>query len=501
MKIERVVLVNSPIDAEGDRKQAVNDRAFPPLGLLTIASRLKLAFPYIDVKIADGDFLSEEEIHKMVRSFDPQILGISILTPTYKSGIRIATISKQLGVPYVVLGNDHASFFPERIITTHDDVSFVISGDDGEIDFVELVRALGEGQDPFEHVTNLHGRANGRIRSSAAKNYILSDKLSKLEFWPDPKLLDPSLYNTYVENYQTKFGSFHRTKEVKPFVINNAKGCYKEHDRCLYCSIFDLGYQRGNVAVFWSAIERYYREYGINFFFEVCDNFGPLRSYRKELIRFMPSWFDNSEVDLMVYTDASIVCTDQHLIDDLKRLHVLRVNMGLDSGDPTELLILKGFKNGDLNRKAVEKLTSNGIQIHASFVLGALGEDERSLQNTVEFVNELLGNPNVVAIEVSPLFPLPSSPAWDLFLGENMYFRDKSNIYKLLEQARFAEGVESKWTKTRAAFYDNDDINLTLASKLWCDNFTHVGYDTILKTAADLNIKISESGKICGGFA
>lgn len=501
MKIEKILLINSPLDNKDERKSAVNYRSFPPLGLLFIATKLNVNFPDLEIKVIDGDFIGTELIKKEIDSFKPQVMGLSVLSPSYKSALELANFAKKVGVEHIVMGNDHASFFPELILKKHDEISFIIQGDSGDVDFVDLIRALRKDEDPFLTTYNLFGRKNNQIVSSKSKIVSLKQRLSSLEDWPDLKWLQPSLSH-YNKNYQKIFGRFHTQKFIKTFIINNAKGCYKANNRCLYCSIFDLKYQWGSAEAFWQAIERYYKNYGINFFFEVCDNFGPLKSYRKELISTMPKWIKDSDIEFMVYLDANTVYKDQEIINDLKSLKVKRVNMSLDSGDPNQLYILKNFQIENLNTKAIEKLTNSGIQIHCSFVMGSLGETEESLNYTVKFIeNELLGNEHIIAIEVSPLYPLPKSPAWDIFLGTPEYFSNVNEIFKLLDQFGLKDKANNAWSCIREVFENNDVINLSMASKMWCDYFTFVGYKTIREIENFLNMEIIKSGKISGGFA
>jgi len=53
-----------------------------------------------------------------------------------------------------------------------------------------------------------------------------------------------------------------------------------------------------------------------------------------------------------------------------------------------------------------------------SFVLGAPGEDERTIDETLKLIKKGAAMPFVVDIHVSRLHPYPGSPAWKMLIGE-----------------------------------------------------------------------------------
>ena len=503
MDINKILLISAPVDSEQDRVEAVNNKCFFHLGLLTIKRRLKHFFRDLEIKIVDGDLMANiEKLKKEIESFRPEIVGISVLTPTYKSALEIAEYAKyKANVPFVVFGNDHASFFPELILEKRNYVDFIIKNDNGDLDLVNLVSALKNDIDPFTLVSNLYGRANNMTKLSPARHILLKDRLTGMEFMPDFGEIDNDSYTILAKNYNEKFGKFHPDKTVKPFLINNAVGCRNCSRRCLYCSIYDLTPEDGNPNFFWDSLWKYYTEYDLNFFFEVCDNFGGRERYISNLIKQMPTWFPDSDVDLMVYCDALSIYENPHIINNFRKLNVRRVNMGLDAGDTNSLKALKRYTSADINSVAVEKLTEAGIQIHCSFILGCLGESHESIDNTVQFINKLSRNQNVVAIEISPFFPLPNSPAWELFIGQpKSWFKDMAEITNYLSSFGI-KNHEELWALSRKVFSNNDIIDLSYASSLWTEYFTNISYDRQTQLISSLHKELSSAGKVIGGFA
>jgi radical SAM superfamily enzyme YgiQ (UPF0313 family) len=493
--IDRVLLVSAPLDESANRAFAVNSKCFAPLALIEMATLLRAAVPTIEVRVLDGDLLGLDVLASLIADFRPDVVGVSALTPTYRSALRIAGQARAAGARYVVLGNDHVSFFPELVLRRNPDVSFVILGDDGAHDFVELIKALRAGNDPMLHVASLHAAVDGVPRVSEVSPRAMHARWQSDDV-PDPSFMPVSSLAAYQDSYDLRFSTGGIRHAVRPFIINNAKGCHKAGNRCHYCSIFDLRVSAGDVTRFWKMVERYWHDYGFNLFFEVCDNFGALRGYRRALAQSVPEWYKEASLGLMVYTDADVLTRDGEALSDFRRLNVQKVNMGLDSADPLVLRSLKGFGGAELNRHAVDLLGSVGIQIHCSFVLGGPGENEESLARTATFIEELVEKPHVVAVDVSPLFPLPSAPAWKLLLGQ----RDDSTESLLRQCGRTTADVEAMWEEARGNFANNDVIDLTVASRLWADHLTFVGHERLRAVVAHLNQTIAAAGKATGGF-
>lgn len=493
MKIQKIILINSAIIALGNKYvKTVNYACYPPLGLLTIASRVKINNPNIDIKIIDAEIINLNTIKETIKDYEPDLIGISVLTPTYETGLLIAQYAKQCSVPYVVLGNDHASFFPELILKNRDFIDFVIRGDNGDIDLNNLVTAINSNTDPFTITNNLFGRKNNIIVSSPSLNLPLSERIKKVDDLPNYDLLDNQHKEVYFNSYNNDFGYFH-SKSIIPITINNAAGCNNGKRHCLYCSIYDLKPQWGKAELFWEAVKKYSNENSVNLFFEVCDNFGGLHRYRKELIATMPKWYEASDFEMIVYSRAFDIYSHPEMIEDFKKLHIKRVIIGLEAGNNDAIKQMrKGHPAGKeklINTFAVEKLAEANIQLHSSFIYGTLGETQESIDSTKEFIRWLKTFENVASIEVSPLYPLPTSPSWDLLLGISPSKFYGSNVNEFLKETGLPN-YKKGWEIARELFTNSDLIDNKLACEIWLEYFTFLGFKLVEGEVIETNREI-----------
>lgn len=473
--MERVLLVNAPNSCSDDI--AGNYATFPAMGVVSLGTAIKQAYPNLDVSVVDGGIHKTEEIKQKIDSTKPDLLALSVLTPTYGEGLRVAEYAKQKFGSKVVFGNDHASFFPELILSRRPYVDYVIKGDVGEEPIVKLIG--GE----LEEVPGLYWREGGRIRSNPERPYNLSTAEPAT---PDLELLGED-FKIYKKNYNENFERFH-SKEKTPVTVNNVRGCANGTARCTYCSIYDLRLNEGKPENFWKTLEEYNKNYGVDFFFEVCDSFLSFnypnrsgKSYVSELAATAPKGLKERGIELSIYARANDIVRQPDAIERLKQLNVTRVNMGLDSGDDKMLKLLRknnlaGSSPSRINYEAAKKVAENGITLHMSFPLAPLGETNESLGHTVDLVKrigEQFGS-QIAVLEASPMVPLPNSPSWDMILSnENSRFNSGQRPLEMVKEA----GIElSQKTKEmmREKYANQDLLDVEELTRDWITHFTHV---------------------------
>ena len=165
----RIMLINSPNLMS---QHNANFALFPPIGIVQLATRILQDFKArVEVRVVDGGITTTGEIESEMMKFQPQLVGLGVLTPTYPEGLRLARTAKSTGAD-VVLGDDHAIFFPELILKNRPEVDYVIANDVGEQPFSELVNTLLNKR-PFQEVPSLVYRDQGKIVRNPDVQYLL----------------------------------------------------------------------------------------------------------------------------------------------------------------------------------------------------------------------------------------------------------------------------------------------------------------------------------------
>lgn len=431
---------------------AANDMCFPPLNLIHLATYIQQNLKnQVEIKIIDAEIETIESVKEQILSFDPNLVGISVLTPTYEEGLNIAKFIKDKTNAKIVLGNDHASFFAEKILEKRDYIDFIIKNDVGEFGFLDLIKNLIKKSNSFVNVPDLVFRCNGRIISNESIRHPLPEVIPNLDYIKD-------FYETYRDNYNLQFGKFHKSK-MHPLIINTIRGCSFFNNKCTYCGIYDLTMRQTSPNFFWKTVRKLNEVYKTNFFFEICDSFSSFPIFIEKLLKAGERINTKKKgIEFEFYIKSRELLSNKNLISYLKMLNTTRVNIGLDSGSNTVLLNkINKRTTVEQNTKAIEILTKNNIKIHASFVLGAYKETNRETYKTIDYIDHLLEKfPNTFsAIELSGLIPLPGSWMWRKMMIENNKFKKK---------------------------YGNEDLfDIQKLKKEWADNFTQIDFDRFKK--------------------
>lgn len=134
----RIVLVNPP---PFQRVDAYDTPNFTRLGLACLAAQLRDSGT-AEVAIVDGKFerLSHEAIVERVRSFRPDVVGLTAFTNEVKPAALVADAVKAYSPDVrVVIGGVHASVLPERTLAEFPSFDAVVIGE-GEVTFDELAK-------------------------------------------------------------------------------------------------------------------------------------------------------------------------------------------------------------------------------------------------------------------------------------------------------------------------------------------------------------------------
>ena len=99
--------------------KSLNDRqgVLPPLGLAYIASSLEGAGHEVDLIDAIALCLSKEEVSLRIKEFDPELVGITAMTPTFHGALEAARIAKEHDKK-TLIGGVHMSIYPKETTAT-----------------------------------------------------------------------------------------------------------------------------------------------------------------------------------------------------------------------------------------------------------------------------------------------------------------------------------------------------------------------------------------------
>ncbi len=340
------------------------DESFVPLGLGYIASALERN--NYKVKIMDLliQRMSDEELLCEIDAFKPDVVGFSAVTPVVKSAYRIAQKIKNKNRDIItVIGGPHATAIPDEGLENN--IDFVIKGE-GEETVVDLFKNI---QKP-EKVKGIAFKKNHRIIHTPVREFIKDlDKLSFPAVHLFPRL---RLYKG-----QEALGN-----KIPVGSIVTSRGC---PFHCTFCfkAIFGNRFRARsaeNVLEEWFHLKNDFKAKEIAI---VDDSFTTDRKrvhkicdyLIKEKINMKWSCPNGIRVDL----------ADYDLLQKMRKAGCYRVALGVESGSQKILDTIGKKITLEQIVDTVNNCRKVGIKTMAFIMLGNLGENRETMEETIRF--------------------------------------------------------------------------------------------------------------------
>lgn len=370
MQQKRVVLVFPAADS---RRPVSLDRNFPPMGITKLATRLRREMPQAEVVLVD------EAYHPMPEINAGDIVGLTCTTLNSARTAEIARQAKAAGAR-VVVGGPHANHTSDAARQEVPEIDQVVIAHGEEV-FPRIVG--GELTDPI-------------IRGTLSCRTL-----------PEP-LPDLSLWGSLAV-YEDVFRKGGWAKEyADAFFLETQRGC-TQSPRCSYCVRGPAGIRRIAREGFWPIVEEIWgarlggvpsasipartvpRE-GKLLIFDFSDEFMAMGKARiahlRELAALRPEALEG-KVEFLAYARPDQIDSPE-VAELMHAVGVVKISLGIESGDPDMLLRMNRRMTLDDHRRAVLLLSEAGIKIYPNLLLGGLDETAESMRRTVEHFKELV---------------------------------------------------------------------------------------------------------------
>lgn len=330
-----------------------------------------------------------------VDDYQPDLVGITSVAQSYCQALELADIVKQTRLaPPVVFGGPHATFVADECLRRRPCVDYVLLFD-AETSIVDLCSALdGAPGVPDDSVLRrvpglcFRGAGGDPVTTPPTPPVMELDELGR----PDRSLFDLGRYLDY--DYET--------------VVMTARGC---PSRCTFCSTTILG-RRAR----WNSPAH------------VCDELVEVMSYGFHSIFFGDDTFSGDPrraiavCQEMVERELNIAWTSNMRAQDarppvleaMREAGAYRVFMGFESIQKDTLRLVK---KGATPERMVEKarlVKQAGLELHASFIIGAPGDTDETLNATLDYIRLL--DPTVATFNV-----MEPRPGTDVFSCPERY--------------------------------------------------------------------------------
>jgi len=416
----RVMLISPPITLDERYSKKLGPRAGglqPPLGLAYLASVLEQHAIQVDIIDAPTLGMSLNDVVDKAEKTQPDIVGISILTPTASRGFATSeAVKKLLPETLVVVGGPHSSIFPRETLIENESVDVAVLG---EGEYVMLEIAQGR---PLKEVESIAFRQNRNVVLTSPRQPIRD--LDSLPF-PARHLLPMDKYKPHPNQYE-------RLPAVHMLAT---RGCPY---RCAFCSkaVFGRSYRTRSSENIVEEIKHCIEEYGAREISFVDDEFAIKRPWTIELCNRLIE----ENLGIVWRCAARVDTVDKELLEKMARAGCYNISYGVESGTQVLLDIIKKDITLDQARKAVRWTKEARIGVTASFMLALPGETLDLTKKTIDFAIEL--NPDYAQFCITTPYPGTELFEQSAKYGTLEVDRSKYTIWEPVFVPRGYEGKE-----------------------------------------------------------
>ena len=333
----------------------------PPHDLMMMAATLEkqgVECRIKDYPVEGGDYDSFKEDFK---NFDPQMVVISITTPTMDKDMGVLQCAKDLKPETLTVAKGaHFLKGAKEVLDKYSQLDVAIRGEN-EFTIGDLTQPLGE----WGGVQGVTYRYEGQILENEDRPYL--EDLDELPF-PARHLIRNELYM--------------RPDVKRPMaVLDTQRGCPA---RCVYCLVSEVSgrtIRKRSPQSVVEEIEECVNTHGITDFLFKADTFTWYKDWVLELCHLILEkklkiqWICNSRVDTL--------CAER--IEIMKKAGCYAIGFGIESINDG---ILKEIKKGTPSRKireAVELCKKHRVKSYGYFMIGFPSDTEETVQQSIDF--------------------------------------------------------------------------------------------------------------------
>jgi anaerobic magnesium-protoporphyrin IX monomethyl ester cyclase len=371
----RVALVNPPA-----LKGVFHHHPYLPIGLAYLAAVLERDGNEVLVLDCLASDISQDQLKQKLGSFNPEVVGISSMTPMEPSTMQAAKGAKE-ACPNatVVLGGPHATFMDKEILSHEQAVDVVVRGE-GEQTILELTKQVVNhaGLNSVDGITYRHQE---QIVQNSSRHFI--QNLDELPY--------PAYKHFPLDKYRL-FGKLF-------FPVITSRGCPFQCSFCTSSRILGKQYRARSPKNIGSELELLKCTYGADSFtfyddtltldkkrvFDICDE---IKSRKINI-----PWDCQTRVDQI----------SPEILDKMKATNCQQVFFGAESGCQDILDAVKKRTTVEQNEKAIKMAKKAGLFVAISIIIGYPNETAEMRKETLDFIRR--SEPDDVYLCIATPYP------------------------------------------------------------------------------------------------
>lgn len=370
----------------------------PPLGILYIASVLELMGHEAQVFDIDPDIF--DPVNE-IKSFNPQMIGMSCYTNTYKKALRLNEVLKrEFSEAVFVSGGVHATAKPLETMADLRPDYLVYA--EGERVMTQLVSMLDTGsEEDLENINGLYYWKDGQIKSNGPPDLI--DDLDSIPF--------PARHLMSFDSYLVPPGMIRGFVKGRVTTIFTSRGCPYPCTYCASSNVQGKKVRRRSPDNVIRELKILVNDYDLNGFY-ICDD---LVTEDHDWILEFSEKLQTKKLDLVWACQSRVDTLDDEMLCAMKVSGCVQIDFGVESGSDKTLKTMKKSTSVEAARRVFSMTKNSGIRSCATFIIGFPNETEQDMEETFNFAKEIRADYTAFYF----LTPYPGTPIYHTAVENN----------------------------------------------------------------------------------
>ncbi len=355
----KVALISPPPASQW----AFVDYQYPLIGLAYVAAVLEKDGHQVMVIDCPPQHLTYKHIDQEISHFQPDIIGITSVTATFTSALKVAQNTKQVcPQALVVLGGPHVTIADDKFLLQHPEVDVVVKGE-GEQTILALARYVS-GQGNLNDITGIAFSKNGQLIRTVSRPCIQN--------------LDELPYPAYHYFPLIKYRIF---KKIGVPILTS-RGCGSSCNFCLVPQIAGNSFRARTPANIVNELEYVKNKYKIDF---VTFN-DEIFTYDRKRVLDICSEIKQRKIKVPWDCQTRVNLVSKELLHAMKDANCQLINFGIESANQGILNAMTKGTTVQQNAVAIRMAKEAGLSVTVSLVLGYPGETDETIHQTIDFI-------------------------------------------------------------------------------------------------------------------
>ncbi len=371
--------------------QAIKDAGFT-YKILNVHERYcnKAKMLFNNESVNDIKLKVEKEAIDEISNINARLIGIGSIPSSYDFTERLVSSVKEKSNVPIILGGSLG--LPLKDLWFQNTKADYLCESDGEKLIVELLINL-DSPEKIKSIPGLYWRTQKNWEGNKPD---LSDNLDYLTT-PMPSMIDYALYMDFYRKWinNTLPPELRLDKKERVWPVVFSRGCiYK----CTFCFHFNHKHRRHSIPYIINKLKTLKENFGVTFVVTMDDLIMAKRSWFLELC----SALEKEKLGIRIFTSggkANLITKE--MAEAMKRANFFRISYGIESGSQTILDEMKKQSTVEDNKNAIKVTCDAGVFSHLNMVLGMPGETKKTLNETKNFLLDVIKENNLTKENIS----------------------------------------------------------------------------------------------------